>query len=177
MWIAPLASGNMARTGYRTGVDMAGRIDKRLSDLGIELPVPVAPKAAKILHYKQSGNLLFISGQVPRVDGEISYVGKIGREYSLAQGQEAARVSVLSVLGAARHALDGDLDRIEEVVRVKGYINVDPDFTQISEVLNGASELLIELFGDPGRHARTAIGVASMPFGVAIEVEAVLQVR
>ena len=156
---------------------MAGRIDARLSELGIELPAPVAPKAAKILHYKRSGDLLYISGQVPRIDGEISFVGKVGREYSLAQGQEAARTSALCVLGAARAALDGDLDRIEEFVRVKGYINVDPDFTQISEVLNGASELLIELFGDPGRHSRTAIGVASMPFGVAIEVEAVLQVR
>ena len=80
---------------------MAGRIDARLNELGIELPAPVAPKAAKILHYKQSGNLLYISGQVPRVDGEISFVGKVGREYSLAQGQEAARNSALCVLGAA----------------------------------------------------------------------------
>ena len=155
---------------------MAGRIDARLNELGIKLPIPAAPKAAKILHYKQSDRLLYISGQVPRIDGEISFIGKVGREYSLAQGQKAARTSVLCVLGAARAALDGDLDRIEEVVRVKGYINVDPDFTQISEVLNGASELLIDLFGDPGRHSRTAIGVASMRFGVAIEVEAVLQV-
>ena len=155
---------------------MAGRIDARLNELGIKLPNPTAPKAAKILHYKQSDKLLYISGQVPRIDGEISFIGKVGREYSLAEGQKAAQASVLCVLGAARAALDGDLDRIAEVVRVKGYINVDPDFTQISEVLNGASELLIDLFGDPGRHSRTAIGVASMPFGVAIEVEAVLQV-
>ena len=77
----------------------------------------------------------------------------------------------------ARAALDGDLDRIEEIVRIKGYINVDPDFTDVSAALNGASELFIDLFGEPGRHSRTAIGVASMPFGVAIEVEAVLQVR
>ncbi len=177
MWKTDAVCGKMARTENPTGADMAGRIDARLNELGIELPEPTEPKAAKILHYKQSGNLLFISGQVPRVDGEISYIGKVGREYSLAQGQEAARTSALCLLGAARAALDGDLDRIEEVVRVKGYINVDPDFTQISEVLNGASELLIDLFGDAGRHSRTAIGVASMPFGVAIEVEAVLQVR
>lgn len=177
MWIADRASGRMVWFETELGEDMAGRIDARLKELGIELPVPVAPRAAKILHTKRSGNLLFVSGQVPRVDGEISFIGKVGREYSLAQGQLAARTSTLCVLGAARAALDGDLDRIEEVVRVKGYINVDPDFTQISEVLNGASELLIELFGDPGQHSRTAIGVASMPFGVAIEVEAVLQVR
>ena len=156
---------------------MTGRIDARLKELGIELPEPSAPKVAKILNHKQSGNLLFISGQVPRVDGEISYIGKVGREFTLEQGQEAARVSAICVLGAARAALDGDLDRVEEIVRIKGYINVDPDFTDVSAALNGASELFIDLFGDPGRHSRTAIGVASMPFGVAIEVEAVLQVR
>ncbi|MBT6427205.1 MAG: RidA family protein [Rhodospirillaceae bacterium] len=156
---------------------MAGRIDARLKELGIELPEPATPKVAKILNYKQSGNLLFISGQVPRVDGEISFIGKVGREYTLEEGQEAARVSAICVLGAARAALGGDLDRIEEIVRVKGYINVDPDFTDVSAALNGASELFIDIFGEPGKHSRTAIGVASMPFGVAIEVEAVLQVR
>ncbi len=155
---------------------MAGRIDARLKELGIELPEPSTPKVAKILNYKQSGNLLFISGQVPRVDGEPGYIGKVGREFTLEQGQEAARVSALSVLGCARAALDGDLDRIEEIVRIKGYINVDPDFIDVSAALNGASELFIDLFGDPGRHSRTAIGVASMPFGVAIEVEAVMQI-
>jgi enamine deaminase RidA (YjgF/YER057c/UK114 family) len=155
---------------------MAGRIDARLKELGIELPEPSTPKVAKILNYKQSGNLLFISGQVPRVDGEPGYIGKVGREFTLEQGQEAARVSALSVLGCARAALGGDLDRIEEIVRVKGYINVDPEFKDVSAILNGASELFIDLFGDPGRHSRTAIGVASMPFGVAIEVEAVIQI-
>jgi enamine deaminase RidA (YjgF/YER057c/UK114 family) len=155
---------------------MAGRIDARLKELGIELPEAATPKVAKILNYKQTGNLLFISGQVPRVDGEPGYIGKVGREFTLEQGQEAARVSALSVLGSARAALGGDLDRIEEIVRVKGYINVDPDFIDVSAVLNGASELFIDLFGDPGRHSRTAIGVASMPFGVVIEVEAVMQV-
>jgi len=98
---------------------MAGRIDARLIELGIELPVPREPKAAKILHHKQSGNLLFISGQVPRVDGEISFIGKVGREYSLAQGQEAARNSALCVLGAARAALDGDLNQFADAVDVE----------------------------------------------------------
>ena len=155
---------------------MAGRIAQRLAELGIELPVPQQAKVAKILNHKMSGKLLFISGQVPRVNGEIGFIGKVGREFTLEQGQEAARVSALNVLAQAGAALDGDLDRIEEVVRIKGYINLDPEFTDVSAVLNGASELFIELFGDPGRHARTAIGVASMPFGVAIEVEAIFQV-
>lgn len=160
----------------RGGIDMAGRIAGRLAELGIVLPTPQAPKVAKILNYKFAGDLLFVSGQVPRVDGEIGYIGKVGREYSLEQGQEAARVSALCVLGCANEALGGDLDRVKEVTRVKGYINVDPDFKDVSAVLNGASELFIDLFGDPGQHSRTAIGVASMPFGVAIEVEAIFQI-
>lgn len=155
---------------------MAGQIEARLNELGIDLPTPAAPKVAKILNYKFSGDLLFISGQVPRVDGEIGFIGKVGREFSLEQGQEAARVSAICVLGCARAALDGDLDRIKEVVKLKGYVNVDPEFKEVSAVMNGASELFNDLFGEPGRHSRTAIGVASMPFGVAIEVEAILQV-
>lgn len=155
---------------------MAGRIEARLKEMGVDLPPPATPKVAKILNYKISGNLLFISGQVPRVDGEISYIGKVGREFSLEQGQEAARVSAICVLGCAKAALGGDLDRIKEVVKLKGYINVDPEFKPVSAVMNGASELFNELFGESGRHARTAIGVASMPFGVAIEVEAILEI-
>lgn len=156
---------------------MAGQIEARLNEMGIALPPPAVPKVAKILNYKFSGNLLFISGQVPRVDGEISYIGKVGREFTLEQGQEAACVSAICVLGCAKAALDGDLDRIKEVVKLKGYINVDPEFKPVSAVMNGASELFNELFGEAGRHARTAIGVASMPFGVAIEVEAILEVE
>lgn len=155
---------------------MAGRIEARLNELGIGLPEPAAPKVAKILNYKFANDLLFVSGQVPRIGGEIHFIGKVGREFSLEEGQQAARTSALMVLACARQALGGDLDRIREVVRLKGYINVDPEFREVSAVLNGASELFIDLFGDPGRHARTAIGVASMPFGVAIEVEAVFQV-
>ena len=155
---------------------MTGRIEARMAALGIELPPAVEPKVAKILTAKLCGEWLFVSGAVPRIGEEIHYVGKVGRELSLEEGRAAARLSVLNVLAAARRALDGDLDRIEEIVKIKGYINVDPDFTRISETLNGASELLIDIFGEPGRHARTAIGVAGMPFGVAIEVEALMRV-
>ena len=143
--------------------------------MGLILPQTASPKVAKILNWKRSGNLLFVSGQVPRVAGEISWIGKVGREYSLEEGQQAARDSALMVLACVKEAL-GDLDQVKEIVRLKGYINVDPDFTDISACLNGASELLIELYGDPGRHSRTAIGVASMPFGGAIEVEGVFEV-
>jgi enamine deaminase RidA (YjgF/YER057c/UK114 family) len=154
---------------------MAGIIEGKLADMGLSLPEVASPKVAKILNWKMSGNLLFVSGQVPRVNGEISWIGKVGREYTLEQGQEAARDSALMVLACLKEAL-GDLDRVKEIVRIKGYMNVDPDFTDVSACLNGASELFIDLFGDPGRHSRTAIGVASMPFGVAIEVEGVFEV-
>ena len=153
---------------------MTGTIEKKLAQMGLVLPPVAIPKVARILNWKQSGNLLFVSGQVPRIDGEVSFVGKVGREFSLEQGQEAARTSALMVLSCAKEAL-GDLDRVEEVVRLKGYVNVDPEFTNVAGVMNGASDLFNELFGEQGRHSRTAIGVASMPFGVAIEVEAIFQ--
>ena len=154
---------------------MCGIVEEKLGRLGLTLPKAAGPKVAKILNWKRSGNLLFISGQVPRVDGEISWIGKVGREFTLEQGQQAARDSALMMLACIKEAL-GTLDKVEEIVRVKGYINVEPDFTEVSACLNGASELLVELYGDPGQHTRTAIGVASMPFGVAIEVEGIFEV-
>ncbi len=155
---------------------MAGIVEHKLRGMGLALPETASPKVAKILNWKRSGNLLFVSGQVPRVNGEISWIGKVGREYSLEQGQAAARDSALMVLACIKEAV-GDLDNVREIVRIKGYMNVDPDFTDLSVCLNGASELFIELFGDSGRHSRTAIGAASMPFGVAIEVEGVFEVE
>ena len=154
---------------------MAGVVEGRLADMGLVLPKAANPRVAKILNWKRSGNLLFVSGQVPRVNGEISWAGKVGREYTLEQGQEAARDSALMVLACIKEAL-GDLDNVRDIVRIKGYINVEPDFIDVSACLNGASELFIELYGDSGRHTRTAIGVASMPFGVAIEVEGVFEI-
>ena len=155
---------------------MAGIVEHKLRGMGLALPETASPKVAKILNWKRSGKLLFVSGQVPRVNGEISWIGKVGREYSLEQGQEAARDSALMVLACIKEAV-GDLDNVREIVSIKGYMNVDPDFTDVSACLNGASELFIELFGDSGRHSRTAIGAASMPFGVAIEVEGVFEVE
>lgn len=151
---------------------MAGQIDARLKELGIELPQPQQPKVAKILNTVISGGFLFVSGQITQWNGERRFVGKVGREFDLEEAQQAARLSALNVLAQARLALDGDLDRIARVVKLKGYVNAMPDFTAISAVVNGASELMIDVFGENGRHARTAIGAAVMPFDVAIEVEA-----
>ena len=150
---------------------MAGRIDERLRTLGIELPEPQEPRVAKILGFRMANGLLLVSGQIPQWNGERRFIGKLGREFTTEEGREAARLSALNVLAVARRALDGDLDRVETVMKLKGYVNATPDFTEIPEVVNGASELMIDIFGEAGRHARTAIGAAVMPFDVAIEVE------
>ena len=155
---------------------MAGTIEAKLKAMAIELPAAQGPKVAKILNWKRSGNTLYVSGQVPREGGDYAFIGKVGREFSLEEGQAAARNSAIQVLACIKDAL-GDLDRVKEVVKLKGYVNVDPEFKPVSAVMNGASELFNELWGEPGRHARTAIGVASMPFGVAIEVEGIFEVE
>jgi enamine deaminase RidA (YjgF/YER057c/UK114 family) len=156
---------------------MPGRIEARLKELGIVLPEPQAPRVAKIENTTIAGGFLFVSGQITQWNGERRFVGKVGREFDLAQGQEAARLSALNVLAQARKGLGGDLDRIARVVKLTGYVNAMPDFTDISAVVNGASELMVEVFGEAGRHARTALGVAVMPFDVAIEVEAMFLLR
>ena len=156
---------------------MAGRIDARLRELDIELPEPQDPKVAMILPATIADRWLFVSGQVTQWNGERRFIGKVGREFDLAAGRQAARLSALNVLAQAKLALDGDLDRIQRVVKLTGYVNATPDFTRLSEMVNGASELMIEVFGEAGQHARTAIGAVVMPFGVAIEVEAQFLLR
>ncbi len=156
---------------------MAGRIEARLKQLGIELPEPHQAKVAKIDGFARVGNLLFVSGQIPKWRGEMRYIGKVGREFSLADGQAAARLSALNMLAQVKAALEGDLDRVERLVKLNGFVNAVPTFTDIPHVVNGASELFLEVFGEAGRHARTAVGVAVMPFDVAIEVEGLFAVR
>ena len=156
---------------------MAGKIEARLKALGIVLPQPSPARVAKIENCTLANGFLFVSGQVPKQDGEIKFVGKVGREYTLAEGQAAARLSALNMLAHMRAFLGGDLDRVERVMKLTGYVNAMPDFTEIPHVVNGASELFLDVFGDAGRHARTAVGVAVMPFDVAIEVEGIFLVR
>ena len=152
-------------------------IDARLAALGIELPTPPAPRTARILMAKAAGGFLFVSGQLPSWNGELRYAGKVGREFDLKAAQAAARLSALNVLAQARIALGGDLDRIAEVVGLRGYVNDVPEFTQIAQAVNGASELMIDVFGEAGAHTRTAVGVAMMPYNAAIEVEAQFLLR
>ena len=154
---------------------MPTRIDDRLQALGIELPIPSTP-GAKYVRFVRTGNLLFLTGQLSQWNGERRFVGKLGREFGIAEGQQAARLSALNVIAHLRAALDGDLDRVARCVRLAGFVNSTPDFTGQSQVMNGASDLFVEIFGDAGRHARMAVGVSALPYDVAVEVEGVFEV-
>jgi enamine deaminase RidA (YjgF/YER057c/UK114 family) len=154
---------------------MAGEIEARLKTLGIYLPAPGAP-AANYVPFVVTGNLLFISGQVPMTPEGVKFVGKLGREFSVEEGQQAARICAINVLGVAKAAV-GDLDRIQRMVKVVGFVNGVPDFQDAHKVINGASDLITEVLGDArGKHARSAIGMGSLPLGVAVEVEAIAEI-
>ena len=151
---------------------MTGRIDARLKELGIELPEALAPKVARIKGANIAGPFLYVSGQVPQWNGDMPYIGKVGRDFTVEQGAAAARLCALNVIAHARAALDGDLDRIVKVAKLKGYVNATEGLAEVAAVVNGASDLMVEIFGEAGAHARTVAGVTVMPFNVAIEVEA-----
>jgi enamine deaminase RidA (YjgF/YER057c/UK114 family) len=155
---------------------MAGKIDQRLAELKLELPNPASPMANYIPAVR-SGNLLFLSGQICQWNGERRFLGKLGAEISLEQGKEAAQLCGLNLLAQAKRALDGDLDRVVRIVRLGGFVNAVPGFGDQPQVVNGASDLMVAVFGDAGRHARTAVGVGSLPGGAAVEIDAVLEVR
>jgi len=154
---------------------MAGKIETRLKELGIELPTPPAPVASYV-PYVVSGNLVTISGQVTIDNGQLKYVGKVGADISLDDGIAAARLCAINVLAQAKAACGGDLDRIQRCVRVGVFVNATPDFTQHPEVANGASDLFVSVLGPAGKHARAAVGAGSLPRGVACEVEAIFEI-
>lgn len=148
-------------------------VAQRLSDLGITLPQPVAP-VANYVPFVRMGNLLVVSGQISLgPDGMIK--GKLGGGVSIEEGQRAARVCGLNVIAQIRAAI-GNLDHVIRIVRLGGFINATPDFLDGPKVMNGASDLMVEVFGDKGRHARSTIGVASLPADAAVEVEAMVEV-
>lgn len=154
---------------------MPGRIDARLKELGIELPNAAKP-LANFVPCVRTGQTLFVSGQISAWNGEIRHVGKVGREVSVEDAQSAARLCALNVLAHAKAFL-GDLDAVTRVVMVQGFVNGTPEFAEHPKVVNGASDVFVQLFGDAGKHARFAIGAGSLPFNVAVEIAAVLEVR
>lgn len=154
---------------------MAGRIDARLKELGIVLPVPPAPVASYV-PYVVSGNLVTVSGQVTLGPNGLEYVGKVGADISLDDGKAAARLCAINVIAQVKAACGGDLDRVRRCVRVGVFVNAVADYTQHPEVANGASDLFVAVFGDAGKHARAAVGAGSLPRGVACEVDAVFEI-
>jgi enamine deaminase RidA (YjgF/YER057c/UK114 family) len=155
-----------------------GATDRRLQELGITLPAAAAP-VANYLPFVRTGNLIVVSGQICfGPDGKIAdgHKGKLGREVALEAGQAAARLCAINVLAQMRAAM-GDLEGIVRCVRLGGFINAEPSFAALAQVMNGASDLMVAVLGDRGRHARSTIGVAELPLDAAVEVEAMFEVR
>lgn len=154
---------------------MAGEVDARLANLGIEIPEAAAPVANYVGHLR-SGNLVFVSGQVPLVDGAFKFQGKVGAEFSVEEGQEAARICAINIIAQLKAACDGDLDRVRRIVKLGGFVNSTPEFTDQPKVINGASDLMVAVFGDAGKHTRAAVSAGALPLGVAVEVDAIAEI-
>ena len=149
--------------------------DARLSQLGIELPrVPVP--IANFVPWREENGLIYLAGQVCEWNGKVMYVGKVGVEHTLETGKAAARICGLNLIAALRSAL-GSLDRVRCCLRLGGFVNCDPQFLEVPQVINGASDLMYEIFGQHGAHARTAVGVAALPRGASVEVDAIFAVH
>lgn len=152
-----------------------GRIEARLKQLKLELPSITAP-VANYVPWVRTGSLVFVSGQLTMGPAKtLEYVGAVGKSISVEDGKRAARLAAVNVLAVLNSALDGDLDRVTRVVKVTGFVNAEPGFSQHPEVVNGASDLFVEVFGDIGRHARAAVGAGSLPRNVAVEIEAIFE--
>lgn len=153
---------------------MSSNFEARLAELGVTLPSAPAP-AANYVPFIQSGNLVFVSGQISsNEDGFIT--GKLGADMSVEDGAQAARACAISLLAQLKAACEGDLDRLRRVVKLTGFVNSTADFNDQPKVINGASDFLVEALGDAGRHTRSAVSAASLPFGVAVEIEGIFEI-
>jgi enamine deaminase RidA (YjgF/YER057c/UK114 family) len=150
-------------------------IENKLRDLGFSLPMPPVP-AANYIGYVRVGDLLFVGGNIGRINGELKFAGKVGDTVTLEQAYEAARNCALNHLAIIKTALS-DLDRVERIVKVLGYVNVAPGFTDMPKVINGESDLLVKLWGERGQHTRAAVGVSSLSRNSPVETEVTLQVK
>ena len=154
---------------------MSGRIEAKLKDLGIALPKAAAP-VANYVPFVISGKLVFVSGQVTLGPNGLEFVGQVGKDFTVEQGQAAAKLCALNLIAQLREACGGDLDRVKRCVKLTGFVNAIPGFAQHPEVVNGASDLMVKIFGDAGKHARAAVGAGSLPRNVAVEVDAVFEI-
>ena len=154
---------------------MSGRIEDRLKDLKIELPKPAAP-AANYVPYTISGRLLFVAGQIPVLNGQIKYVGTVGQDLSIEDGAAAARLCGLNLIAQAKAACGGNLDKVGRVLKLVGFVQCTTGFKDQPKVVNGASDLMVEVFGDAGRHARSAVGMGSLPGNIPVEIEVIVEI-
>jgi enamine deaminase RidA (YjgF/YER057c/UK114 family) len=152
------------------------KAEEKLAALGLELPVAAAP-VANYVGYTVSGKTVFISGQLPFKDGKVLVTGRLGGGVSIEDGYAAGRQCGLNILAHLKAACGGDLDRVARVLRLGGFVNSTPEFTDAPKCVNGASDLMVAVFGDDGRHARAAVGVASLPAGAAVEVDAIVELK
>jgi enamine deaminase RidA (YjgF/YER057c/UK114 family) len=163
-------------TFQQRDIHVSSAIQKRLTEIGVVLPPPGTP-GGNYVPFVIVGNLVFMAGQVAREAGRMKYTGKVGRDLSVEDGQAAARLCAVNLLAQLKAACGGDLDRVDRCVRVGGFVNSPPDFVDHPKVVNGASDLMVEVFGERGQHARTAVGVAALPLDSAVEVEAVFLLK
>jgi len=155
---------------------MPGKIEQRLAALKIALPATPAP-AGNYVPYVVAGTLVFVAGQLPFQDGKVAHPGKLGAGVSIEDGQKAARLCALNLIAQVKAACGGDLERVARCVKLTGFVNATPEFADHPKVVNGASDLMAEVFGDKGRHARAAVGTSSLPLGAAVEIDAIFEIR
>jgi enamine deaminase RidA (YjgF/YER057c/UK114 family) len=154
---------------------MSKEITLRLEEMGITLPVAAAP-AANYVPYTISGNILYLSGQLPMENGRIAVTGIVGKDVELDAAKRAAELCAINILAQASAALSGDLGRIKRIIKINGFVASAPDFTSQHLVINGASDLLVNVLGEPGKHARAAVGMAALPLNAAVEIDAMMEI-
>ncbi|PDT55222.1 MULTISPECIES: RidA family protein [Sinorhizobium] len=154
---------------------MSAEIETRLNELGIVIPEAVAP-VANYVPYVITGSTLYISGQLPMESGKVAITGRVGKDVDVAAAQRAAELCAINILAQAKAALGGDLGRIRRLLKINGFVASVPEFTEQHLVINGASDLLANVLGEAGKHARAAVGMASLPFNAAVEIDAILEI-
>ncbi len=150
--------------------------EQKLKDLGLQLP-PASKPIANYVKYVRTGNLVFLAGHGPTKADGTNITGKVGKDLTIEQGYEAAKVTALSLIATLKDALGGDLSKVKRIVKVNGYVNCLPDFTEQPKVINGCSDLLVAVFGEKGKHARAAMGMVALPNNIAVEIEMIVEVE
>ncbi|NVJ70205.1 MAG: RidA family protein [Alphaproteobacteria bacterium] len=151
-------------------------IDARLAELGLEIPTPVAP-VANYVPYVITGNLVSVSGQIPMKDGKLAFEGKVGDTVSEDDAREAARLCAINIIAQLKAACDGDLNRISRIVKLGGFVNCTDGFGGQPQIINAASDLMVDVFGEHGRHSRSAVGVNALPLNVPVEIDALVEIK